>query len=80
MFGTADSLAAFRVSATSLSGRSHRAGHRQQYICNAEVIANPIYRVRGVDRMIGAAAAPLAQLRRRGLFSFAALGQHARDV
>jgi glycosyltransferase involved in cell wall biosynthesis len=80
MFGTADSLAAFRVSGTSLSGRSHRAGHQQQYICNAEVLANPIYQIRELDRVIGAAAGPLAQLRRRGLFSLAALGQHARGA
>ena len=80
MFGTADSLAAFRISGASLSGRSHRAGHQQQYICNAEVVANPIYRIRELDRVIGAAAGPLAQLRRRGLFSFAALGKHARGA
>jgi hypothetical protein len=80
MFGTADSLAAFRVSGESLSGRTHRAGHQQQDICNSQIVANPIYRVRELDRVIGAAAAPLAQLRRRGLFSFAALGQQARGV
>jgi glycosyltransferase involved in cell wall biosynthesis len=73
MFGTGDSLAAFRVSGTSLSSRTHRAGQAQQYVCNAEVVANPIYQVRELDRMIGAAAAPLAQLRRRGLFGVAAL-------
>ena len=77
MFGTEDSLAAFRISGGSLSSRTHRAGQAQQYICNAEVVANPIYQVRELDRMIGAAAAPLAQLRRRGLFSFAA---HARGA
>ncbi len=80
MFGTEDSLAAFRVSGASLSGRSHRAGHRQQQDCNAEVIANPMYRVRELDRVIGAIAAPLAQLRRRGLFRVAQLGQRTRDV
>jgi hypothetical protein len=77
MFGTEDSLAAFRISGGSLSSRTHRAGQAQQVSCNAEVVANPIYRVRDLDRMIGAAAAPLAQLRRRGLFSFAA---HARGA
>ncbi|HEX3784316.1 MAG TPA: glycosyltransferase [Pseudonocardiaceae bacterium] len=76
LFGIADSLAAFRISGGSLSGRTHRAGHQQQYSCNAEVVANPIYQVRDLDRLIGAAAAPLALLRRRGLFRIAEFGNH----
>lgn len=80
MFGIADSLAGFRVSGGSLSGRSHRAGYQQQYVCNAEVVANPLYQVREVDRVIGAAAAPLAQLRRRGLFSLAGLARRPRSA
>jgi glycosyltransferase involved in cell wall biosynthesis len=73
LFGTADSLAAFRITDGSLSARTHRAGHQQQYVCNAEVIANPMYQVREVDRVIGSVATPLAALRRRGLFRLAEL-------
>ncbi len=80
MFGTEDSLAVFRISAGSLSGRSHRAGHRQQQDCNAEVVANPRYRIRELDRVIGSVAAPLAQLRRRGLFSLAQFGHRTRGA
>ena len=71
LFGTSDSLAAFRISSGSLSGRTHEAGHQQQYVCNAEVIANPIYQIRDLDRAIGRASAPLASLRRKGLFRLA---------
>lgn len=71
-FGVADSLAAFRIRDGSLSSESHREGARQQHLCNAEVGANPIYQVRELDRAVGAVAAPLAGLRRRGLFQVAA--------
>jgi glycosyltransferase involved in cell wall biosynthesis len=79
-FGVADSLAAFRIRGGSVSSATHRDGARQQQLCNAEVGANPIYRVRDLDRAVGALAAPLAGLRRRGLFRLAELGRSLRPA
>jgi glycosyltransferase involved in cell wall biosynthesis len=73
LFGTPDSLAVFRVGGGSVSGRSHRKVYRQQHACNTQLAGNPSYRVRGADRLVGRAAAPLRLLRRRALFGLAAL-------
>ncbi|NKQ52807.1 glycosyltransferase [Amycolatopsis sp. K13G38] len=67
-YGLADSLAAFRISRGSISAALEDTGFVEQRSLTGEMAAAPHWRVRRRDRLVGAAKAPGARLRRQALF------------
>ncbi|HVW44788.1 MAG TPA: glycosyltransferase [Amycolatopsis sp.] len=67
-YGIRESLAAFRVSTVSLSAATDHTGFAEQRSLSGEVAAAPQWDVRRRDRLVGAAKAPGARLRRQALF------------
>ena len=68
-YGTPESLAAFRISAGSLSGQAGRAQYREQRTFTRQIGRVP--GVRPIDRAISTLSAPVSGLRRHGLFKLA---------
>ncbi|MDQ0381967.1 glycosyltransferase family 2 protein [Amycolatopsis thermophila] len=66
--GQRESLAAFRVRRSSLSARAQRAEYAEQRALSEGLASDPGWGVRPVDRLVGAAMAPGARLRRQALF------------
>jgi glycosyltransferase involved in cell wall biosynthesis len=67
-FGQRESLAAFRIGRDSLSARAQRAEYAEQRALSEGLATDPGWDVRPVDRLVGAAMAPGARLRRQALF------------
>jgi len=79
-YGLRESLAAFRISRGSLSAALNDTGFAEQRSLTGEVAAAPHWRVRRRDRLVGAAKAPGARLRRQALFLAArAQGKRATE-
>jgi len=66
--GQRESLAAFRIGRGSLSAQAHRAEYAEQRALTDGLARDPEWGVRPVDRLVGAAMAPGARLRRQVLF------------
>ncbi|SDO73582.1 Glycosyltransferase involved in cell wall bisynthesis [Nakamurella panacisegetis] len=73
-FGHSESLAAFRVSRTSLSARVSRVQYQEQGLLIQQVIRDPHWQIRRWDTTVSAVGAPLAGLRRALLFGATRLG------
>jgi glycosyltransferase involved in cell wall biosynthesis len=67
-FGMRESLAAFRIGRGSVSAGAHRAEYAEQRSLSEGLASSPAWDVRRVDRIVGAAKAPGARLRRQALF------------
>lgn len=70
-FGMRDSLAAFRIGRGSVSARAQRVEYAEQRYLSERLAAAPEWGVRRRDRLVGAAKAPGARLRRQALFLLA---------
>ena len=70
--GLAETLAAFRVGAHSLSAANDASIYEDQRALVDQMVATPRLRVRLVDRAIGRLGAPSGRLRRRLLFALSA--------
>jgi glycosyltransferase involved in cell wall biosynthesis len=68
-YGTPESLAAFRISAGSLSGQASHAQYQEQRTFTRQIGTAP--GVRTIDRAINTLGAPVSSLCRRGLFRLA---------
>ncbi|GHF67642.1 glycosyltransferase involved in cell wall biosynthesis [Amycolatopsis bartoniae] len=81
-YGMRQSVAAFRISRGSLTDALDDSGYAEQRTLTEELAATPEWQVRRRDRLVGAAKAPGARLRRQALFLVArAQGERAeRDV
>ncbi|GAA4660740.1 glycosyltransferase [Amycolatopsis dongchuanensis] len=81
-YGMRQSVAAFRISRGSLSDALDDTGYAEQRRLTGEIAGTPEWRVRKRDRLVGAAKAPSARLRRQALFVVArAQGRRTdRDV
>lgn len=66
--GLRESLAAFRIGRGSLSARAQRAEYAEQRALSEGLASDPGWDVRPVDRLLGAAMAPGARLRRHALY------------
>lgn len=79
--GQAETLAAFRVGAHSLSADNDARIYEDQRTIVEEVSANPRLRVRSLDRAVGRLGAPVGRLRRLVLFALSArTSHHAPEV
>lgn len=67
-YGIRESLAAFRVGRGSVSARAQRVEYAEQRDLSERLAASPEWDVRRRDRLLGAAKAPGARLRRQALF------------
>jgi glycosyltransferase involved in cell wall biosynthesis len=70
-YGQRESLAAFRVGRSSLSAQATRAQYAEQRSLSAWVAAGSGWDVRPLDRLVGAAKAPGARVRRQAAFMVA---------
>ncbi|NIH83211.1 glycosyltransferase [Amycolatopsis granulosa] len=77
-YGQPESLAAFRIAPGSLSAVARRAEYDEQRALSEDLASDPVWGVRPVDRLVGAAMAPWARLRRVALF-LVARSQGARS-
>lgn len=66
--GIRDSLAAFRITRGSISDALNDKGHAEQRRLRGELASASAWHVRKRDRLVGAAKAPGARLRRQALF------------
>ncbi|MFD2416687.1 glycosyltransferase family 2 protein [Amycolatopsis pigmentata] len=76
--GMAESLAAFRIGRGSLSAQAQRAEYAEQRALSERVATAPEWAVPRLDRLVGAAKAPGARLRRQAAF-FVARRQAQRN-
>lgn len=67
-YGMRESLAAFRIGRGSLSARATRAEYAEQRTLSEWTATDPQWTVPRVDRLVGAARAPGARLRRQAAF------------
>ncbi|HET6500227.1 MAG TPA: glycosyltransferase family A protein [Amycolatopsis sp.] len=67
-YGQRESLAAFRIGRGSLSARAQRAEYVEQRSLSDGIATAPLWTVPRRDRLVGAAKAPGARLRRQALF------------
>ena len=72
-FGQSESLAATRISRTSLSAHNAARIDHDQSAVTAELIATPELHIRRRDRLIGQINTPLVRQRRRLLFALSSL-------
>lgn len=70
-YGMRESLAAFRIGRGSVSAGAQRAEYAEQRFLSERLAAAPEWDVRRRDRLVGAAKAPGARLRRQALFLLA---------
>ncbi|WP_027944653.1 glycosyltransferase family 2 protein [Amycolatopsis taiwanensis] len=70
-YGMPESLAAFRIGRGSLSAQAQRAEYAEQRSLTERTATAPQWTVPRVDRMVGAARAPGARLRRQAAFLLA---------
>lgn len=70
-YGMRESLAAFRIGRGSVSAGAQRAEYAEQRYLSERLAASPEWDVRRRDRLVGAAKAPGARLRRQALFLLA---------
>ncbi|HVV11409.1 glycosyltransferase family 2 protein [Amycolatopsis sp.] len=79
-YGMRESLAAFRVTRGSLSAVLSSPGYTEQRTLSDELATAPEWDVRKRDRLVGAAKAPGARLRRQALFLVARAQAHRAET